>query len=388
MSQFGVIYKIHDPNDVFLDNDGRIYEKCYIGKTKRTIEKRWNQHLRQSEQLNSPHDGRDGKLHAMLRAKGHEKFKVDVIWTAQDGHELAAKERELVQQFRCLEFGYNKVLPSGTYHEPEYGELKIENISIQFSNHSDLVSKLSESLQLNVSLSTLRKHLGDTEDDLDQAVTAAIASARETAIRSRKRIVFGIAFSGKRWLDDLAKDKRVNRLGLAKKTIEKRLRDQRNDFETEEQALEEILNQPSKRSGQVGPLKAPNDKMLGPWATYTAMRADLVELFPEHTFPKANNISGNVNDKKYSLEQAVGFENPPWRSTDEWIKADNLIDSGYRLLGEPKKGSPCVSHDYRRVFATQKEMAKAINYDPSDLGRLLRSKTPDEILKILGRSFV
>lgn len=61
------------------------------------------------------------------------------------------------------------------------------------------------------------------------------------------------------------------------------------------------------------------------------------------------------------------------------------VARGYRLIGEPKAGIPCISHDYEKVFATQTDLAKKLNYDKSDLGRLLRDHTPDEVLQKLGR---
>ena len=58
---------------------------------------------------------------------------------------------------------------------------------------------------------------------------------------------------------------------------------------------------------------------------------------------------------------------------------------GCRLIREPKEGIPCISHDYKKVFATLADLAKKLNYDKSDLGRLLRDRTLDEVLQVLGR---
>ena len=130
----------------------------------------------------------------------------------------------------------------------------------------------------------------------------------------------------------------------------------------------------------MGPLLGPDNVTLGPWPTYVAMRKELVEKFPDRDFPSANNISGDINDKDYTLEQAVRFEPPRWRLTLEWQEADACIARGYRLIGEPKAGIPCISHDYEMVFAKQTDLAKKLNYDKSDLGRLLRDRTTYEVL--------
>ena len=52
----------------------------------------------------------------------------------------------------------------------------------------------------------------------------------------------------------------------------------------------------------MGPLLGPDNVTLGPWPTYVAMRKELVEKFPDRDFPSANNISGDINDKDYTLE--------------------------------------------------------------------------------------
>ena len=73
MFVFGVVYKIHDPHDVYLDETGVVHEKCYVGKTELTTEEGYKGHINQSKNL-AKDEGVDGKLHAMLRAKGHETF--------------------------------------------------------------------------------------------------------------------------------------------------------------------------------------------------------------------------------------------------------------------------------------------------------------------------
>lgn len=387
MFVFGVVYKIHDPHDVYLDATGVVLEKCYVGKTELTAEERYKGHINQSKNLAND-EGTDGKLHAMLRAKGHETFKLEVLFEARDGHELAAKERELVVKFRCVEIGYNKVIPSGEYQEPsEPGEFWYDETRIQYTSHFNLIRKLSAATGLNLSYSTFKKDLNELEQDISRAMDATITSAKETAERVRERIVYGVAFSGEHWLAELAKDKRVNSLRIPKKTIEVRLRKNKGNFKSEEEALETILKEPLKKTGQVGPLIAPNNTALGPWPTYTAMRKELVAKFPDHDFPTANNISGYINDKGYTLEQAVRFKPPPWRLTPEWQEADACVEQGYLLIGKPKAGKPCISHEFKRVFATQAQMANALNYDNSDLGRLLRDHTPDEVLRKLDRVF-
>ena len=48
---FGVVYKVHDPHDVYLDATGVVNEKCYEGKTELLPEERYKGHINQSKGL-------------------------------------------------------------------------------------------------------------------------------------------------------------------------------------------------------------------------------------------------------------------------------------------------------------------------------------------------
>ena len=48
---FGVVYKVHDPHDVYLDATGVVREKCCEGKTELTAEERYKGHINQGKGL-------------------------------------------------------------------------------------------------------------------------------------------------------------------------------------------------------------------------------------------------------------------------------------------------------------------------------------------------
>ena len=69
-------------------------------------EERYKGHINQSKNLAND-KGTDGKLHAMLRAKGHETFKLEVLFEAQDGRVI--KKLARYQQFRAVHKTLNRL---------------------------------------------------------------------------------------------------------------------------------------------------------------------------------------------------------------------------------------------------------------------------------------
>ena len=62
-----------------------------------------------------------------------------------------------------------------------------------------------------------------------------------------------------------------------------------------------------------------------------------------------------------------------------------MLREGVALLENPKRVFPASATTIKRFCATRADLAKKLNYDKSDLGRLLRDRTLDEVLQVLGR---
>ena len=62
-----------------------------------------------------------------------------------------------------------------------------------------------------------------------------------------------------------------------------------------------------------------------------------------------------------------------------------MLHEGVAILENQKRVFPASATTTKRFFATQADLAKKLNYDKSDLGRLLRDRTLDEVLQVLGR---
>lgn len=102
-----------------------VNNKVYIGQTIHTIEKRWKEHL-----YNSNH--RNQILYYAMRKYGKEKFSIKILEEVSNT-ELDYKEREYIKKFNSISpFGYNVTT----------GGSKFENDNPMF--HDEICTKLSK----------------------------------------------------------------------------------------------------------------------------------------------------------------------------------------------------------------------------------------------------
>lgn len=94
-----IIYKITN----------RINDKGYVGKTERTIEKRWKSHC------SSARNGSKFRFHSAIRKYGEDKWNLEILEELITDDELLVSEREeyYIVLHKTLTEGYNAV-PGGT----------------------------------------------------------------------------------------------------------------------------------------------------------------------------------------------------------------------------------------------------------------------------------
>lgn len=82
-----------------------INNKCYIGQTIRPIEKRWNDHIKDSKKVNYV-------LYRAMRKHGVDNFSIEQVDTAKTQEKLNKKEIEWIikEQSMCYQKGYNMVV--------------------------------------------------------------------------------------------------------------------------------------------------------------------------------------------------------------------------------------------------------------------------------------
>jgi len=370
-----LIYRAYIPG---RSQDG--VEQCYIGKTVQSLKERYNQHRRSANISKEEEKGKAGKLHKTMWAEG-DKVHFEKIYDAKDAHELAKKEREFVLQFKSKEFGWNIVVPSGEFTPNcNLKSIFINKEEIIFDSYKDLIRVLSDKYKRKLSYSTLRFYLVDiidTDDpqQIEEACLKTIRAADETAWRERSRNIFGKEVSGNHWARDIIADRDLNRNGLTLAQLRARL-----DGNDDEESIEQALKNPPKFKKRTYNLTFEDRPDIGPYQNVPQLLNALKADFPNQKFPRDTTVNTNLS-RGYSLLQAVGLSQPPWRSTDLWKYTDKLIDSGFKLEGEIRPNAqPLVSHNFQIIFASIKDCANNFNFDYTTLCEKLKIMDLDEYL--------
>lgn len=85
----------------------KLNDKCYVGKTTRTLKSRWRQHKTEAR------IGRyDWPLYRDIRDYGAEAFSVELLGKASCQRRLNQMERKFIRQFNAVEDGYNQACAS------------------------------------------------------------------------------------------------------------------------------------------------------------------------------------------------------------------------------------------------------------------------------------
>lgn len=84
----------------------RVNSFVYIGLTKRTVWKRWQEHYRSAKR------GTDRRLYRAMQKHGIENFYYDILYQndTMSYENLHIAERLFVEQFNSYWFGYNDTL--------------------------------------------------------------------------------------------------------------------------------------------------------------------------------------------------------------------------------------------------------------------------------------
>lgn len=89
----------------------KLNNKCYIGKTTKSLEERMGQHIKHSEKGKS-------KFFKALKSYGADNFEWEIIYTAETLNELDEKEKYYIKLYDSINEGYNMVEGgTGGYNE-------------------------------------------------------------------------------------------------------------------------------------------------------------------------------------------------------------------------------------------------------------------------------
>ena len=79
--------------------------KSYIGKTLKTVEDRWKEHIEESQRVHKEHR----PLYAAMKKYGIENFFIEEIESCSD-LELSNRERYWIEYFGSFKYGYNATI--------------------------------------------------------------------------------------------------------------------------------------------------------------------------------------------------------------------------------------------------------------------------------------
>lgn len=120
----------------------KINGKCYIGKTLQTVQKRWEQHQHEANQLRSS----DRPLYRAINKYGIENFEIESIEEIKNILETDINEREKywIEYYGSFKNGYNATYGGDGKHYLDY-----ELISKMYDEIQDC-SKIAEILNIDV----------------------------------------------------------------------------------------------------------------------------------------------------------------------------------------------------------------------------------------------
>ncbi len=160
MTQYGIIYKIICSEE----------QKCYIGKTKKSINERWNTHKTDLKRFqNYVHTPGTKKrnfctyLYRAMTKYGFDKFTIEMIGEASSKEELDALECESIKRFNSLApDGYNLTTggEGGWEHSPAIMEKMRQNTITGLHANIDKLRRndLSKGLPVHVIWTILKNN--------------------------------------------------------------------------------------------------------------------------------------------------------------------------------------------------------------------------------------
>lgn len=362
---FGYIYRIYHENYWKKNSKGEFFQPCYIGKTEETIHKRFLGHKRDAKNAGGKKTGGDGKLHFEMHAKNCIGFHIEELDKAFSPQDLSEKESLYIKKFDSIKNGWNKITASSTK------TIRGQNVSISIDGRErkfESIAQLCREIEIS---GTSLQHWLKKELSLDEAVKKSIEGKLKQQIKNEKVIeVFKRKYST---INELVRDKKVNKLNLSAVTIRRRMKDGIS--------IEDALLIPLERKIKSLSLKL-SDGSISEFKNLQDAHTQLKERGIE--VPPYSTIVSFIN-KGYTPEQAFAFEKRPWESKYE--KCDLLIaKQGYEYVGEKNAYSiPVIVDIEKKIYTTIKLFAKAYGLDYTTVAeKLKQGQSVEKILKKSG----
>ena len=374
----GYIYRIHHKDSV--TGEDQYPNKCYIGQTRQTVEKRFQQHLRAAETLDLRADRsrhrKAAKLHDFILINGSSNIAVEKIDAVQTStllelqQVLNAKERYYIEKYDSLKT-LNKVMP------PEH----VTTVPVQ----GVVISEVAE--DFGVPYTTLLNRMKkDPAADVEEI-------AKELSQRTEERFIY--ARQTFKALSDVAKSERFNPHGVSTKTIQTRVRKMRKSGEIIENlddengvvtiALTDEVFEPTRERKLVSVITPDGDIRNG---SIKELHDALLAVYPELVPKSYTTVQSRLSKPHWDCQQAFGFDYPP-----DLQEIKSLIEEDGYKWAEGKKPDfrshqdtkPVVLHQTREVFVSQRIFAEVYKITGDQLSDFIsKGMSADQILEKLG----
>lgn len=130
--------------------------KVYIGQTIRTVNIRWNEHIRCAKTIKNS----KSKLYSAMQSIGVEHFNVNTLFEC-DNENLDNKEQYYISKYNSYEDGYNST-PGGLQYKGKC--LEPEWLSDMLDDYLDNMSYKDLAIKYKVSLNYINKLLGEVKE--------------------------------------------------------------------------------------------------------------------------------------------------------------------------------------------------------------------------------
>ena len=342
---FGYIYRIYHPKILQLGHDGQPIQPCYVGKTEESIKKRFMGHKRDAEKVLGSSGGGDGKLHAIMWANKPGSFKIEELTVAYSPEELSQKESEFIKRYDSIQQGWNKITASSS--KTKRGQkvsIILAGENLNFDSNAHLCR------QLNIGASSLT-HWLKKGLSISDAVKNALEGKEKDKIKKDQVIkVYKRNYSS---INEVARDKKINKLNLSAGLIRKRIK--------EGLSPEDALRKPKEKGITSITVTLANSQTLT-FNNVAAAHEKLTEL--KLINAKYQTVVAYLN-KGYTPEQAFGIEKRPWELKYQTLD-DLVAKEGYQYVGEKNPyAEPVVVDHEKSIYPSIKDFAKAygLSYD-------------------------
>ena len=374
----GIIYKIWSEHD---DSIGKVY----IGQSQKSLEERWNGHVRDSRNLITKKNpsgeiGQAAKLHKAMNIIGLENIKKEKLefYEYEDYGELLNKlnEREnyFIEKYNCIKQGWNK------QYAPK--------IQIPLgSNPKETWEMIAK--KHNVNVRKLTYQVNNNDLTIEDAVKAIKKLEQEP-----KRI-FSYGMQLYNFIRELEEHNKHN---VPIKTLERRIRNGKlkkilnNNIETV--FLVDSIFEPVTRHKEKS-VKTPDGKVTG--KTIKELHDILLPLYPDIVPENLSTIRSRWIKVNWSNEQVFGFRYPPeyeevedlitiknynWGEVDGEIKIPNFK----KLKSESK---PIIMHEISVIYFSITDWCNAFKLTDKKMIKKFfdEGKSPEEVLLYYGRKY-